>query len=96
MQKNSYVGVVDKIRVIKSFPDMLLRFTLHTDFKNINCLVSKKELANLILFLEDGKFELAIFGHYNRRKQFIVEKFTVRNPDNFARKFVVKPLSRIA
>lgn len=96
MEKNSYVGVVDKIRVIRVFPDMLVRFTLHTSSDDINCLVCKKGLANLLLFLDDGKFELAIFGHYNRRKQFIVEKFTVRNPDNFAREFVVKPLSRIA
>lgn len=96
MNKNSYVGVVDKIRVIKSFPDMLVRFTLHTPSADINCLVSKKELAYLILFLEEDKFELAIFGHYNSRKQFIIEKFTIRNPNSFVREFVLKPLSKIA
>lgn len=67
MNKNSYIGVVAKIRVIKSFPDILVRFTLHTPSADVNCLVSKKELANLILFLDDGKFELATFGHYNSR-----------------------------
>lgn len=96
MNKNSYVGIVDKIRVIKSFPDMLVRFTLHTPSADINCLVSKKKLANLILFLEDGKFELATFGHYNSRNQLVIEKFTVRNPDSFIREFVLKPLKSIA
>ncbi|MHC5227591.1 hypothetical protein ACYSNW_04840 [Enterococcus sp. LJL99] len=96
MKKNSYVGVVDKIRVIKSFPDMLVRFTLHTQTEDINCLVSRKELANLILFLDDGKYELATFGHYNSRNQFVIEKFNIRNPDNFIREFVLKPMAQIA
>lgn len=96
MKKNSYVGIVDKIRVIKVFPDMLIRFTLHTSSSDINCLVCKKELANLILFLDDNKFELATHGHYNDRSQFIVDKFTVRNPNSFIREFVLKPLKTIA
>ena len=96
MNKNSYVGVVDKIRVIKSFPDMLVRFTLHTQSEDINCLVSRKELANLILFLDDGKYKLATFGHYNNRNQFVIEKFNIRNPDNFIREFVLKPMAQIA
>lgn len=96
MEKNSYVGVVDKIRVIKSFPDMLVRFTLRTQSENINCLVSRKQLANLILFLDDGKYELATFGHYNSRNQFVIEKFNIRNPDNFIREFVLKPMAQIA
>lgn len=95
MNKNSYVGVVDKIRVIRAFPDILVRFTLHTASGDINCLVCKKELANLILFLDDGKFEVATFGHYNNRQQFVIEKFTVKNPDSFVREFVLKPIKSI-
>ncbi|OJG96792.1 hypothetical protein RV18_GL001838 [Enterococcus termitis] len=75
---------------------MLVRFTLHTSSEDINCLVCKKELANLILFLDDGKFEVATHGHYNDRSQFIVDKFIVRNPDSFIREFVLKPLKTIA
>ncbi len=96
MNKNSYIGVVAKIRVIKSFPDILVRFTLHTPSADVNCLVSKKELANLILFLDDGKFELATFGHYNSRNQLVIEKFTVRNPNSFVREFILKPMKSIA
>lgn len=73
MGKKSYVGIVDKIKVLKSLPNMLVRFTLHTNSEDINCLVSRKELATLILFLDDGKYELATYGHYNSRNQFIIE-----------------------
>lgn len=96
MNKNSYVGIVTKIRVIKSFPNMLVRFTLRTNTANINCLVHNKDFANLILFLDEDKFELATFGHCNNRNQFIIEKFTIRNPDSFIREFVLKPLSKTA
>ena len=74
----------------------MVRFTLHTSSGDINCLISKKKLANLILFLDENKYELSIHGHYNRRKQFVVEKFFVRNLDSFVREFVLKPLKSIA
>lgn len=96
MDKNNYVGIVDKIKVIQSFPTMLVRFTLHTSVSDIHCIVCKKNLAALLLFLENNKYEAAIFGHRNNRKQFIVDKFMVRNPDSFIHEFVTKPLSTIA
>lgn len=95
MRKYSYVGIADKIRLISSFPDLLVRFTLHTRTETINCLVAKREMANLMLFLENNTFELSVFGHYNSRKQLVVEKFVVRNPNSFIREFVLKPLKSI-
>ncbi|MBL1228110.1 hypothetical protein IW492_02545 [Enterococcus sp. BWB1-3] len=88
----SCIGTADKIRLVSAFPDMLVRFTLHAKNEDINCLVAKKDLANLIMFLEDNTFELSVFGHYNSRKQLVVEKFVVRNPDSFIREFVLKPM----
>ncbi|MBL1229008.1 hypothetical protein IW492_07145 [Enterococcus sp. BWB1-3] len=96
MKKHSYVGIADKIRLVSSFPDLLVRFTLHNRNEPINCLVAKRELANLILFLEDNTFELSVFGHFNSRKQLVIEKFIVRNPNSFIRKFVLQPLKNIA
>lgn len=96
MKKHSYIGTADKIRLVSSFPDMLVRFTLHTRNEDINCLIAKRELANLILFLENNVFELSVFGHFNSRKQLIIEKFIVRNPNSFVREFVLKPLKSIA
>lgn len=51
MKKNNYVEVVDKIRGINMFPDTNIHFTVHAS-KDINGIVRKKELANLILFLD--------------------------------------------
>lgn len=96
MKKVSPVGIVDKIRVIRSSPDMLVRFTLRTSDDNINCLVCNKELANLILFLDNEKYEVSVHGHYNSRNQLVIEKFFIRNPDSFINEFVVKPLRTIA
>ncbi|WP_430597504.1 hypothetical protein [Enterococcus sp. AZ177] len=95
MNKNSYVGVVDKIRVINMFPVTKIRFTLHSS-EDINCIVRKKELANLILFLDEGKYEVSVHGYYNSRNQLVIEKFFVRNPDSFIREFVLKPMANIA
>ena len=88
----SCVGTADKIRLVSAFPDMLVRFTLHTKNEDVNCIVSKKNLANLILFLEDNVFELSVFGHYNSRKQLVIEKFIVRNPDSFVREFLLNQM----
>lgn len=88
--KNNYVGVVDKIKVVKTFPDMLVRFTLVTKDENLNCIVSRKEIADRLLFLEDGKTEVAIFGHTNSRNQLVIEKMMFRNPNSFLVKFTSK------
>lgn len=95
MKKNSYVGVVDKIRVINMFPETKIRFTLHST-EDVNCIVRNKKLANLILFLDEGKYEVSVHGYYNSRNHLVIEKFFVRNPDSFIREFVIKPMKSIA
>ncbi|GGC87691.1 hypothetical protein [Enterococcus wangshanyuanii] len=95
MKKNSYVGVVDKIRVINMFPDTKIRFTLHSS-EDINCIVRNKKLANLILFLDENRYEVSVHGYYNSRNQLVIEKFFIRNPDSFINEFVVKPMKNIA
>ncbi|MGL4696935.1 hypothetical protein [Enterococcus larvae] len=96
MKTCSYVGMADKIRLVSAFPNMLVRLTLHTQREDINCLIAKRELANLVMFLENNTFELSVFGHYNSRNQLVIEKFIVRNPNSFIREFVMKPLKSIA
>ena len=86
--KNNYVGTVDKIKVIKTFPDMLIRFTLISIEGNVNCIVSNRDLANQFLFLEDGKTEVAVYGHANKRNQLVIEKMMIRKPTSFELKFV--------
>ncbi|MBO1139880.1 hypothetical protein FQS87_08220 [Enterococcus avium] len=78
------VGLLDKIRVIKSSP-LMVRFSLITINKTVNCVVVNPDLTIVIMMLMDGKYNVAVEGHYNQRKQLIVTNFTVRNPDSVAK-----------
>ena len=88
--KTNQIGIVDKIRVIKTYPDMLVRFTLVTEDENINCIVTKKELAQQLLFLENGETEIACFGHYSKTNKLVVDKMTIRNPTPFLFEFAMR------
>ncbi|HGZ4937590.1 hypothetical protein ABG953_11585 [Enterococcus faecalis] len=76
--KTNYVGVVEKIRMLSRYPKMLVRFSLVTQDETINCIVSKCELANVLLMLPE-RSELAVYGHLNKRNQFVIDKMIVRN-----------------
>ncbi|EGO9464432.1 hypothetical protein ACS4HX_002324 [Enterococcus faecalis] len=75
--KTNYVGVVEKIRMLSMYPKMLVRFSLVTQDETINCIVSKYDLSNMLLMLPE-KSELAVYGHLNKRNQFVIEKMLVR------------------
>ena len=75
--KTNYVGVVEKIRMLSMYPKMLVRFSLVTQDETIICIVSKYELSNMLLMLPE-KSELAVYGHLNKRNQFVIEKMLVR------------------
>lgn len=76
--KTNYVGVVEKIRMLSMHPKMLVRFSLVTQDETINCIVSKYELANMLLMLPEQS-ELAVYGHLNKRNQLVIDKMLVRN-----------------
>lgn len=88
--KTNQIGIVDKIRVIKTFPDMLVRFTLIASNERINCIVTKKELAQQLLFLENGQTEIACFGHVSKTDKLVIDKMTIRNPTPFLMEFAMK------
>ncbi|HIB1875461.1 TPA: hypothetical protein ACWWCX_002956 [Enterococcus faecium] len=81
---NNYVGLLDKIRVIKKQP-LLVRFTLQTIHESINCVVADIEIVDKLLIMEDGKYNIAVTGHFNKRNQLVVSSMVVRNPDHFTR-----------
>lgn len=87
--KNNYIGTVDKIRVIKTFPDMLVRFTLLTSDGPVNCVVANNTIGNQLLFFENGKTEVAVYGHANKRNQLVIEKMMIRNPSEYIRTFAM-------
>ncbi|MFC0232763.1 hypothetical protein ACFFIF_02020 [Vagococcus entomophilus] len=88
MKNLSCVGIVDKIRLIHSFPNSLVRFTLHTKDDDYNCFISGDK-AHKLLFLDNNKFEIAAFGHLNDKGNYIVEKYMIRNHNEFTLKFAV-------
>ncbi|EMF0202620.1 hypothetical protein NXK88_001845 [Enterococcus hirae] len=81
---NKYVGLLDKIRVIKTQP-LLVRFTLQMIHESINCVVANIEIANKLLILEEGKYTISVTGHFNKRNQLVIESMQIRNPDHFTR-----------
>ncbi|HFC9195216.1 hypothetical protein [Enterococcus mundtii] len=78
------VGLLDKIRVIKTQP-LLVRFTLRTSHEPVNCIVANVEIADKLLIMDDGKYSIAVTGHFNKRNQLVVSSMVVRNPDHFTR-----------
>lgn len=81
---NKYVGLLDKIRVIKTQP-LLVRFTLQMIHESINCVVANIEIANKLLILEEGKYTISVTGHFNKRNQLVIESMQIINPDHFTR-----------
>ncbi|EMF0536309.1 hypothetical protein H6231_002647 [Enterococcus hirae] len=79
-----YTGLLDKIRVIKTQP-LLVRFTLHTSYEPINCVVANIEIADKLLILEESKYTISVTGHFNKRDQLVIESMQIRNPDHFTR-----------
>ncbi|MGX7013620.1 hypothetical protein [Vagococcus silagei] len=87
--KNNLVGIVDRIKVINQYPDALVRFTLIVENKKINCIVRNKQISNQLLFLENGRTEVAVYGNYNQLQQLVIKKLTIRNPTSFDRVFAM-------
>ncbi|MGX2944235.1 hypothetical protein [Enterococcus alishanensis] len=79
---DKFTGYLTKIRLINSKP-LLVRFTLVTAGENINCIAAREILANQIMMLPDDKYNMAIIGHFNKRKQFVVRFLNVINSDKF-------------
>ncbi|AOM20777.1 hypothetical protein [Enterococcus faecium] len=86
---NKYVGLLDKIRVIKTQP-LLVRFTLQTIHESINCVVADIEIIDKLLIMDDGKYNIAVTGHFNKRNQLVIESMQIRNPDHFTRSMAYK------
>lgn len=81
MVRNNLIGVVDKIKCLSMYPNVLLRFTLIIGNDTVNCLTANKMICHQLLFFQNGEKEVAVYGHYNVRKQLIVEKLAVRHSE---------------
>ncbi|MGJ3947079.1 hypothetical protein [Levilactobacillus brevis] len=80
MKQVAIKGVVNReIKILKLNP-LLMYVGLWADNQDetVNCLIHKNALDFFYRVTMDSK--VAFFGHYNSRKQFIVDKFMVANP----------------
>lgn len=66
--------IVSEVKVLNLSP--LIYFKLKTDDQEINCLIHRHAL-NFMEFAGKGS-HVAIFGQYNRRKQFVIHKFMIQ------------------
>lgn len=55
----TYVGLLDKIRVIKTQP-LLVRFTLETIHQPLNCIVANVEIADKLMMMEEENITLLL------------------------------------
>ncbi|AXN36173.1 hypothetical protein [Latilactobacillus phage TMW 1.1381 P1] len=67
MEYVSLKGTINSAVKVISFTPYLVRFELKTAEQNYNCLVAKDAAP------------ISIFGHFNKRKQLIVDKYHVKN-----------------
>jgi hypothetical protein len=53
--------------------------------QSIVVVVANIEIADKLLILEEGKYTISVTGHFNKRKQLVIESMQIRNPDHFTR-----------
>lgn len=77
MEYISLKGTINSTVKVISFTPYLVRFELKTDEQSYNCLVAK-DAFNFVYLVEENA-PISIFGHFNKRKQLIVDKYHVKN-----------------
>ncbi|WP_076647350.1 hypothetical protein [Latilactobacillus sakei] len=77
MEYISLKGTINSTVKVISFTPYLVRFELKTDDQSYNCLVAKD--AFNFVYLAEENAPISIFGHFNKRKQLIVDKYHVKN-----------------
>lgn len=77
MEYISLKGTINSTVKVVSFTPYLVRFELKAPEQSYNCLVAKDAL-NFMCVAEEAA-GISIFGHLNKRKQLIVDKYHVKN-----------------
>lgn len=73
-EKYSYQGRVCQLKLIPTQQNPLVHVKLAlSNRETINALIGRKALS-FLLDVQEGD-QVAIFGHYNHKQQFIIEKY---------------------
>ncbi|WP_124058555.1 hypothetical protein [Vaginisenegalia massiliensis] len=78
METRTIIGLVETLKLIKAQDPALVHLkVLTSNQETIHALVAK-QAYDFILKVQVGD-ELSLFGHYNQRKQFIIDKYLIRH-----------------
>lgn len=77
MENVSLKGVINSAVKVISFTPYLVRFELKTDEESYNCLVAKD--AFNFVYLAEESAPISIYGHFNKRKQLVIDKYHVKS-----------------
>ncbi|MGG5333727.1 hypothetical protein [Enterococcus sp. AZ163] len=67
----SKIGIVSSIKILNMSERPLVYFKLD----GVSCLIAGHSL-NFLADVDDG-MKVSVFGEYNRRKQFVIKKYSV-------------------
>lgn len=76
MECVSLKGTINSAVKVISFSPYLVRFELNTDEQSYNCLVAKD--AFNFVYLAEKNAPISIFGHFNKRKQLVIDKYHIQ------------------
>ncbi|MDT3394429.1 MAG: hypothetical protein LIR10_07655 [Bacillota bacterium] len=77
MEYVSLKGKINSAVKVISFSPYLVRFELKTAEQSYNCIVAKDALN--FMYLAEEAAPISIFGHFNKRKQLVVDKYHVKS-----------------
>lgn len=80
MEFVSIKGTISSAVKVISFSPYLVRFTLSAPEQDYNCLVAKDALN--FMYVAEMDAPISIYGHFNQRKQLIIDKYYVRTAVN--------------
>jgi hypothetical protein len=79
------IGKVSKIKILKMDNCPLVRFTLTTNDRLVNCLIHFHSLS-FLADVDDHAF-IHIFGYFNGRKQFVVRQYKLKSKSKILYEF---------
>lgn len=80
MKYEAMNGVLDgEVKILKLNP-LMLYVRVYSDGQPVNCIVAKHALNFFYQLKKDSR--IALYGHYNVRKQFVISKYMITAPVN--------------
>lgn len=76
-EKLQFKGKVLRQKIIKASDPTLVYVELETEQQTVNCLLAKRALTFMMEVIEGD--QIAVFGHFNSKKQFVIERYLTQS-----------------